>query len=67
MSGITILASSKPFIVPDEIQEYNIRTYFKRIEASVSLWVNEVEVHGWEKLIEELFTMPHIYEISGAN
>ncbi|GIO22870.1 hypothetical protein [Oceanobacillus sp. J11TS1] len=67
MSGITFLASSKPFIIPDEIQEYNNRTIFEKMEDWVSLWVNEVDNSVWEELVEELFTMPYIYEISGAN
>jgi hypothetical protein len=66
MSAITFLASSKPFIIPDEIQEYNNRTVFERMEDFISLWVNEVDTFGWEKFVEGLFTMPYIYEISGA-
>lgn len=67
MSGITFLASSKPFIMPDEIQEYSSRTIFEKMEDWVSLWVNEVDTYGWEEFVEGLFTMPYIYEISGAN
>lgn len=67
MSGITFLASSKPFIIPEEIQEYNNRTIFEKVEDCISLWVYEVETFGWGELVEGLFTMPYIYEISGAN
>ncbi|GIO25227.1 hypothetical protein [Oceanobacillus sp. J11TS1] len=67
MSGITFLASSKPFIIPDEIQEYNNRTIFEKMEDGVSLWVNEVDNSVWEEVVEGLFTMPYIYEIFGAN
>jgi len=67
MSEITFLASSKPFIIPEEIQEYNNRTYFERMEDWMSLWVSEVDTSGWGEYVEELFTMPYIYEISGAN
>lgn len=70
MSGITFLASSKPFIIPEEIQEYNNQTIFEKIEDCVSLRVYEVETFEWGEwgeLVEELFTMPYIYEISGAN
>ena len=30
MSAITFLASSKPFIIPDEIEEFNNRTFSKK-------------------------------------
>lgn len=42
MSEITFIASSKPFIIPDEIEAYNNRTVFERTEDSIRLWVNEV-------------------------
>ena len=67
MSGITFLASSKPFIIPDEIQDYNNQTIFEKMEDWVSLSVNEVDNSVWEQSVVGLFTMPYIYEISGAN
>ncbi|MGP9043234.1 hypothetical protein [Cytobacillus kochii] len=67
MSAITFLASSKPFIIPDEIQEYNNRTVFERMEDWMSLWVSEVDTYGWGEFVEGLFTLPYIYEISGAD
>jgi hypothetical protein len=67
MSIITFLASSKPFIIPDEIQEYNNRTVFESLEDWMSLWVSEVDADGWGKYVEALFTLPYIYEISGAD
>ncbi|RKL66560.1 hypothetical protein CR203_14830 [Salipaludibacillus neizhouensis] len=66
MSEITFLASSKPFIIPDEIQKYNNRTVFEREVDIINLWVNEVDTFGWGGFVEGLFTMPYIYEISGA-
>ena len=45
MSGITFLASSKPFIIPDEIQDYNNQTIFEKIEDWVTLSVNEVVIY----------------------
>ncbi|MCQ6277372.1 hypothetical protein JMM81_21120 [Bacillus sp. V3B] len=66
MTGITFLASSKPFIIPDEIQQYNNRTVFERMEDWMSLWVSEVNTYGWGEFVEELFTLPYIYEIAGA-
>lgn len=67
MTAITFLASSKPFIIPDEIQEYNKRTVFERMEDLIGLWVSEVEADGWGDLVKGLFTLPYIYEISGAD
>lgn len=67
MSAITFLASSKPFIIPDEIQEYNNRTVFERMEDWMSLLVSEVDTYGWGEFVEGLFTLPYIYEISGAD
>ncbi|WP_226671111.1 hypothetical protein [Metabacillus litoralis] len=67
MSEITFLASSKPFVIPDEIQEYNNRTVFDRIEDLMWLWVYEVDSDGWGELVEGLFTLPYIYEVSGAD
>ena len=66
MTEITFLASSKPFIIPDEIQEYNNRTVFERMEDWMSLWVNDVNTYGWGEFVKELFTLPYIYEISDA-
>ncbi|MCD8500412.1 MAG: hypothetical protein LRY71_00395 [Bacillaceae bacterium] len=66
MSAITFLASSKPFIIPDEIEEFNNRTFSKK-EYFGRLWVHEVEANGWLKCVDGLFTMPYIYEISDAN
>ncbi|PMC34323.1 hypothetical protein CJ195_23860 [Bacillus sp. UMB0899] len=67
MSEITFLASSKPFKIPEEIQEYNNRTFFKRMEEFMSLWVIEVDADGWGDLVKGLFSLPYIYEVSGAD
>ncbi|WP_117170297.1 hypothetical protein [Paraliobacillus sediminis] len=64
MSAITFLASSKPFIIPDEIQTYNNRTVFDSMEDFISLTVSEVD--GWGDMVKEVFTLPYMYEISGA-
>lgn len=66
MSAITFLASSKPFIIPDEIQAYNNRTVFESMDDFVSLSVSELDADGWGDLVKSLFTMPYMYEISGA-
>ncbi|GEM_PF-772486 len=67
MSEITFLASTKPFKIPDEIQEYNNRSVFDSIEDCVQLIVTEVDEYGWEDLVKDLFTLPYIYEIIGAD
>lgn len=67
MSEITFLASSKPFKIPDEIEEYNNRTVFERMEDFMSLWVSEVDADGWGNLVKGLFTLPYIYEVYGAD
>ena len=53
MTAITFLGSSKPFIIPDE--------------GFLGLWVNEVDLDAWGELLEGLYTLPYIYEISGAD
>ena len=67
MTAITFLASSKPFIIPEEILTYNDRTVFERMEDFIRLWVREVDLDVWGEWIEGLFTLPYIYEISGAD
>ncbi|MFJ8258361.1 hypothetical protein ACIQ4Z_13940 [Peribacillus asahii] len=65
MSEITFLASSKPFQIPDEIKEYNNRTFFEREEDFISFSVEEIDDY-WEKEVEGLFSMPYIYEVYGV-
>lgn len=67
MSAITFLASSKPFNIPDEIQEYKNRLVFERMEDLISLWVSELNDDGWAELVKGLFTLPYIYELSSAD
>ena len=55
MTEITFLASSKPFIIPDEIQAYNNRTVFERMEDFISLWVTEVDTYGWGEICRRTF------------
>ena len=52
MTAITFLASSKPFIIPEDF---------------VGLWVKEVDLEAWGELLEGLFTLPYMYEIVGAH
>lgn len=65
MTQITFLASSKPFQIPDEIEEYNNRTVFEREEDAIYFSVQEVGDY-WKDEIKGLFTMPYIYEAVGV-
>ncbi|GAB2552718.1 hypothetical protein [Gracilibacillus alcaliphilus] len=67
MSAVTFLASSRPFIIPDDIQEYNNGSVFESREDFINLWVSEVDTYGWGKCVEGIFTLPYLYEISDAN
>ena len=65
MTEITFLASSKPFEIPDEIEEYNNRTIFEREEDCISFTVEEIGDY-WEKEVAGLFSLPYIYEVDGV-
>ncbi|CAH2716718.1 hypothetical protein BACCIP111895_03906 [Neobacillus rhizosphaerae] len=65
MSQITFLASSKPFEIPDEIEEYNNRTVFEREEEAIYFSVQEVDEY-WKEKINGLFSLPYIYEAHGV-
>ncbi|MEH7483418.1 hypothetical protein V7157_20610 [Neobacillus drentensis] len=65
MTQITFLASSKPFEIPDEIEEYNNRTVFEREEDVIFFSVQEVDDY-WKKKIEGLFSLPYVYEVNGV-
>jgi hypothetical protein len=65
MSEITFLASSKPFEIPDEIEEYNNRTVFESVEDFMFFSV-QVIVDNWEKEVDGLFSLPYIYEVNGV-
>ncbi|MCG1023756.1 hypothetical protein [Sutcliffiella horikoshii] len=67
MSSITFLASSRPFTIPDEIQEYYNKTTLEKGHQHISLWVRELDSLGWEEFAEDLFSMTYIYEIIGAD
>ncbi|RFU70545.1 hypothetical protein D0469_06330 [Peribacillus saganii] len=60
MSEIIFLASSKPFKIPDEIEEYNNRKVFEREEEAIFFSVQEVEDY-FKRKIEGLFLLPYIY------
>lgn len=62
MTAITFLASSKPFILPEEIENYNKRTVFEKEEDFTFFYVHPLDA-GWQKEIEGLFTLPYVYEV----
>ena len=66
MTAITFLGSSKPFIIPEEIERYNNRTVFDQTDDWFQLGVSEVEDTGWEDETKRLFTLPYLYEIRGV-
>lgn len=65
MSEITFLASSKPFEIPEEIQEYNQRREFENEEDYMFFSVREAS-KDWLQEVEPLFSMPYIYEAEGV-
>lgn len=65
MSEITFLASSKPFGIPEEIQEYNQLTDFESGEDFISFYVQKID-ESWLKEIRNLFSLPYIYEAEGV-
>ncbi|MBI0577331.1 hypothetical protein IEC97_08155 [Neobacillus cucumis] len=65
MTEIAFLASSKPFKIPDEIEEYNNRTVFEGEEDFIFFSVQEVD-DDWKKKIEGLFSMPYVYKVDGV-
>ena len=64
MTEITFLASSKPFKIPTEIQQYNQRTVFATEEDFMFFTVHEA-VDSWLQEIQGVFSLPYIYEAEG--
>ncbi|WP_033541701.1 hypothetical protein [Planococcus sp. CAU13] len=62
MTAITFLASSKPFILPEEIENYNNQTVFEKEEDYTFFYVRSLDP-GWQKEIDGLFSMPYLYEV----
>ncbi|PKR82652.1 hypothetical protein [Heyndrickxia camelliae] len=65
MTQITFLASSKPFLIPDEIAEYNWRTVFEHEEDAIYFSVQDVDDY-WKDKVNGLFSMPYVYEAQGV-
>lgn len=64
MTGITFLASSKPFMLPPEIEAYNRKIIFEKEEDHLFFAVEKAD-EFWCKTIQPLFSMPYIYEAEG--
>lgn len=62
MTAITFLASSKPFILPEEIENYNNRTVFEKEEDYTFFYAHPLDA-GWQKEIDGLLSMPYLYEV----
>ena len=65
MTEITFMASSIPFEIPVEIEEYNNRSDFERIEDFFYFTVRGIDEY-WQKEVEGLFSLPYIYEAKGV-
>ncbi|MBD8025299.1 hypothetical protein H9636_01385 [Ureibacillus sp. Re31] len=65
MTEITFLASSKPFKIPEEIEENNNITVFEREEDVLFFSVQEID-NEWKNSVEGLFSLPYIYEAYGV-
>lgn len=65
MSEITFLASSNPFRLPAEIEEYNNRTFFEREEDFIQFHVHQLD-EAWVVELSGLFSMPYVYKADGV-
>ncbi|RFU68436.1 hypothetical protein [Bacillus sp. V59.32b] len=65
MTEITFLASSKPFEIPDEMEEHNNRIVFELEEDAIFFSVQKVDDY-WKKKIKGLFSLPYVYEVNGV-
>lgn len=65
MTQITFLASSRRFKIPDDIEEYNNRSVYKKEEDAIYFTVQKVNDY-WMKKLKGLFSMPYIYEVNGV-
>ncbi|WP_339146248.1 MULTISPECIES: hypothetical protein [unclassified Sutcliffiella] len=60
MSEIQFLASTKPFIIPKEIEENNGGFF----EKGLSFFVLDLDPY-WIKIVQEIITLPYLYEARG--
>ena len=61
MSGIQFLASSKLFIMPDEIEDYYNGGIY---ELGMCFSVYETDA-WWREIVGPVLSMPYIYEVGG--
>ena len=64
MTGIFFLASSRPIILPEEIEEYNNRRIFDEPNKAFSLWKAD---EWYIKDVQRVLTLPYIYEVGGID
>lgn len=60
MTEIQFLASSKPFSIPEEIED-NSSVFF---EKGKSFFVHDLDDY-WVEIMQSFFTMPYLYEARG--
>lgn len=65
MSAITFLASSRPFIIPQDIEEYNQRTEYGAEEDYKFFSVQQAD-EAWLEEVQGLFSLPYIYVAEGV-
>ncbi|MGN1402108.1 MAG: hypothetical protein ACI4XL_11480 [Bacillus sp. (in: firmicutes)] len=61
MSSIQFLASSRPFIMPEEIEDYNNNGLY---ELDMCFSVYETD-KWWRDIVKPVLSMPYIYEVGG--
>lgn len=64
MSSIAFLASLRPFAIPQEMQDKQDQTDFKKEEEFLSFSIQPLDDY-WLEETGELFTLPYLYEAYG--
>jgi len=65
MSEITFLASSRPFIIPHDIEKYNQRTEYGAEEDHMCFSVQTADKE-WLEEVQGLFSLPYLYVAEGV-
>ncbi|WP_211654086.1 hypothetical protein [Planococcus alpniumensis] len=65
MSEITFLASSRPFIIPHVIEEYNQRMKY-RTEEDYMFFSVQIADEAWLEEVQGLFSLPYLYVAEGV-
>ncbi|MGM9985971.1 MAG: hypothetical protein ACI35O_01965 [Bacillaceae bacterium] len=66
MTEIAFLASLRPFIIPDEMKQFNKNPVVEREEDCIFFNVVEIDEEFWGEEIKGIFSMPYIYEAYGV-